>query len=148
MKKLYFKSILISDVQKHKAHFQEFIEGFNVVTSMDNHVGKSSLLKSLYYTLGAEVGYDDIWDKNSKLYVVTFCINGQDYRIVRFQKSFAIFKGDNLLLLTRNVSHDLAGVVEEILGFSVYLPNKTTKKIELAPPVFTFMPYYIDQDTG
>lgn len=38
--------------------------------------------------------------------------------------------------------------LEEIFSFSVYLPNKTTKKIEMAPPAFTFMPYYIDQDTG
>lgn len=148
MNEMYFKSILISDVQTHKAHFQEFSKGFNVITSTDNHVGKSSLLKSLYYTLGAEVGYDAVWDKNSKLYEVNICVNGQDYRVVRFQKNFAIFCGDNLILLTRSVSRDLAKKLCEILGFSVYLPNKGTKKTELAPPVFTFMPYYIDQDTG
>ncbi len=148
MNEMYFKSILISDVQKHKAYFQRFSKGFNVITSIDNHVGKSSLLKSLYYTLGAEVEYDAIWDKNSKLYEVNICVNGQDYRVARFQKNFAIFRGDDLILLTRSVSRDLAKKLCEILGFSVYLPNKNTKKTELAPPVFTFMPYYIDQDTG
>lgn len=148
MNELYFKSILISDVQMHKARFQEFSKGFNVITSKDNHVGKSSLLKSLYYTLGAEVEYDAIWDKNSKLYVVDICVNGQDFRIVRFQKSFAVFREDELILLTRSVSRGLASKLSEILGFSVYLPNKNTQKIEMAPPAFTFMPYYIDQDTG
>lgn len=28
------------------------------------------------------------------------------------------------------------------------MANKKTNKIELAPPAFTFMPYYIDQDRG
>lgn len=148
MSEMYFKSILISDIQAHKACFQEFSKGFNVITSTDNHVGKSSLLKSLYYAMGAEVEYDSIWDKNSKLYVVKFCVDNQEFRIARFQKSFAVFMGDKLILLTRSVSHDLAKKLGEILGFTVYLPNKKTKKIEMAPPAFTFMPYYIDQDTG
>lgn len=148
MKEMYFKNILISDVVKHKARFQEFSKGFNVITSTENHVGKSSLVKSLYYTLGAEVGYDNIWDKNTKLYVVTINVDGMDYKVARFQKNFAIFEGESLILLTNSVSRDLAKKIEEILGFSIYLPNKRSKKIELAPPAFTYMPYYIDQDTG
>lgn len=148
MNELYFKNILIADVQAHKARFQEFSKGFNVITSTDNHVGKSSLLKSIYYALGAEVEYDAIWNKNSKLYAVDICVSGRDFRIVRFQKSFAVFQEDKLILLTRSVSRELANKLSEILGFSVYLPNKNTKKIEIAPPAFTFMPYYIDQDTG
>lgn len=91
MNKMYFKDILICDVQDHTACFHEFTEGFNVITSQDNHVGKSSLLKSLYYTLGAEVEFDPVWNKNTKLYVVTICANGNHYKIARFQKSFAIF---------------------------------------------------------
>lgn len=145
---MYFKSILISDINSKKARFQQFSRGYNVVTSEDNHVGKSSMLKSLYYSLGAEVEYDTIWDKNSKLYVSNVSIDEDDYIFVRFQKSFAIFKNEELILLTRSVSRDLTKKIGEILGFSIYLPNKTTKKIEIAPPVFTYMPYYIDQDNG
>lgn len=148
MNEMFFKSILIADIKTHKARFQEFSKGYNVITSTDNHVGKSSLLKSLYYTLGAEVEYDAIWDKNTKLYAVEICINGQDFRVVRFQKSFAAFRENELVLLTRSVSRELASKFGEILGFSVFLPNKNTQKIEMAPPAFTFMPYYIDQDSG
>lgn len=148
MNEMYFKNILISDVQARTARFQEFSKGFNVVTSQDNHVGKSSLLKSLYYTLGTEVDYDPVWDKRTKLYAVTICVNGIDYRVARFQKSFVVFKGTELILMTRSVSHDLAKMYEELFSFAVYLPNKETKKIEMAPPAFSFMPYYIDQDTG
>ena len=148
MKEMYFKNILISDINKHTARFQTFQKGFNVITSADNHVGKSSLLKSLYYVLGAEVEFDKVWDKNNKLYIAEINIDDKDYTIARFIKKFAIFSEGKLVLLTDSVSRDLAKKYESMFSFSIYLPNKKTKKIEIAPPAFTFMPYYIDQDKG
>lgn len=148
MNEMYFKSILIADIEKHTAKFQELKKGINVITSTDNHVGKSSLLKSLYYALGAEVEYDTVWDANTKLYIVKVSINEKDYTVARFQKNFAVFDEEKLVLLTNSVSRDLAKLYEEIFSFSIYLPNKKTNKTELAPPVFSFMPYYIDQDRG
>ena len=44
MSEMYFKSILIADIVSHKARFQQFQKGLNVITSTNNHVGKSSLL--------------------------------------------------------------------------------------------------------
>jgi len=148
MNEMYFKNILIADLKDRTARFQEFEKGFNVITSNENHVGKSSLLKSLYYTLGAEVDYDSVWNKNTKIYIVEICVNDKTYKVARFQKRFALFEEDKLTLLTKSVSHDLAKKYEEIFSFSIYLPNKETKKIEMTPPVFTFLPYYIDQDKG
>ncbi|MDF2943917.1 MAG: hypothetical protein K0S01_2775 [Herbinix sp.] len=148
MKEMCFSNILIADINQKTAHFHEFDKGFNVITSQDNHVGKSSMLKSLYYAMGAEVEFDNVWDKNTKLCIVEFCINNIKYKIARLQKSFVLFSEGKLLLTTRSVSHDLAKEYETIFSFSVYLSNKKTMKTELAPPAFTFMPYYIDQDTG
>lgn len=148
MKEVYFKSLMIADIQKQTACLQTFEKGFNVVTSTDNHVGKSSLLKSLYYCLGAEVKYDHVWDKNSKLYITTLCVDEKEYRIARQMKRFAIFEGEKLLHITDNVTEELASYLGDIFDFAVYLPNKETRKVEMAPPVFTFMPYYIDQDLG
>ena len=45
MKEVYFKQIMIADLQNKTARVQPFEKGLNVVTSIDNHVGKSSLLK-------------------------------------------------------------------------------------------------------
>ena len=70
------------------------------------------------------------------------------YTIVRQKRNFLIFKGDNLIAECTRVTHELALILEEIFGFSVYLPDKTQKKHVLAPPVFTYLPYYIDQDSG
>ena len=145
---MLFKEILIADLKTHKAYRQQFSAGLNVVTSRENHVGKSSLLKSLYYTLGAEVEYDHEWDKSSKLYIVTIDTKGNEYRIVRFCKRFAVFSQDKLLLLTDSVTKELSPLLEKIFGFAVYLPSKKTSKVELSPPAFSFLPYYIDQDNG
>ena len=145
---MLFKEILIADINTHKAYRQHFSAGLNVVTSRDNHVGKSSLLKSLYYTLGAEVEYDHEWGRSSKLYILTFEVKKKEYRIVRFCKRFAVFCQGKLLLLTDSVTKELSPLLEKIFGFAVYLPNKKTSKVELSPPAFSFLPYYIDQDNG
>ena len=146
MKEVYFKSLMIADLQNRTARIQLFEKGLNVVTSADNHVGKSSLLKSLYYTLGAEVDYDSVWDKQSKLYIATLAVGEKEYRVARFLKRFAVFEGEKLLKITDSVTKELAPLLGEIFDFSVYLPRKDTGKVEMAPPVFTFMPYYIDLD--
>ena len=148
MKEVYFKQIMIADLQNKTARVQPFEKGLNVVTSIDNHVGKSSLLKSLYYTLGAEVDFDSVWDRQSKLYVVTLSVDETEYCIARFMKRFAVFEGKTLLKITDSVTQELAPLLGDIFDFSVYLPNKDTGKVEMAPPAFTFMPYYIDQDKG
>lgn len=149
MSSMFFKSILIADVQKHTARIVPFEQGLNVVTSTENHVGKSSVIKSLYDTLGAEVKFDARWDKDSKLSSVIIDVDGVEYRIVRFIRRFAVFKGTELLLLTDSVTKELAPKLSEIFNFSVYLAEKGEKKrVVQAPPAFTFMPYYIDQDKG
>lgn len=148
MNEMYFKNILIADIKDHTARFQEFDKGFNVITSRENHVGKSSMLKSLYYALGADVEYDTVWDKNTKIYIVEFCINDKHYKLARFMKNFALFENGKLSFITKSRSRDLAAKYEELFSFAVYLPNKDTKKIEIASPEYTFLPYYIDQDKG
>ena len=148
MKEMYFDNILIADIVEKTAYIHNFEKGFNVVTSQDNHVGKSSLLKSLYFAMGAEVDFDNVWNKNTKLYVVEFYIDEIKFRLARWQKSFALFRETELILTTKSVSRDLAREFEKIFSFAIYMANKKTNKIELAPPAFTFMPYYIDQDRG
>ena len=146
---MFFKDILIADIDKHTARYAVFKDGLNVVTSTDNHVGKSSLVKSLYYALGTEVKFDNAWSKSTKVTAVRIEVNGEEYRFVRYLRRFALFKKNDLVLLTDSVTHELAPKLEELFGFSIYLAEKgEVKKVIQAPPAFTFMPYYIDQDTG
>lgn len=146
---MFFKDILIADIDRHTAHYIQLNPGLNVVTSADNHVGKSSLVKSLYHALGAEVQFDKTWSKSTKVTAVRFDVNGTEYRIIRFQRKFALLQDNHLILLTDSVTRGLAPKFEELFNFSIYLAEKSeSKKVIQAPPVFTFMPYYIDQDIG
>ena len=148
MREMVFNNILIADIVQKKAHFQSFDKGLNVVTGSDNHVGKSSLLKSLYHTLGANVGFDNVWGLHSKLFIVNFTANEVSYRISRFMNTFAVFQDDRLVLFTDSVTKELAPFLEKVFSFGVYLNEKNTDRVSLAPPVFTYLPYYIDQDKG
>lgn len=149
MSSMFFKNILIADVQNHTARYVQFQKGLNVITSKDNHVGKSSVVKSLYDALGAEVHFDPSWGKDTKLVAVTIDVDDEEYRVIRFVKKYAILKGKELILLDDSVTRKLAPQLAKIFDFSVYLAEKgESKKVVQAPPAFTFMPYYIDQDKG
>ena len=50
---------------------------------MIDHVGKSLICKSLYYTFGAEVFFSDAWKRVNSLYWLIFDIDGKEYKIVR-----------------------------------------------------------------
>ena len=46
-------------------------------------------------------------------------------------------------------SPEIAPKLAEVFDFYVYLSEKNDeKRVVQAPPAFTFMPYYIDQDNG
>ena len=81
----------------------------------------------------------------SLIHILDFCVDNIDYRIVRQIKSFAVFKGEELILVTSKVMSELAPLLEKIFHFGIYLDSKKDGRVTLAPPVFTFLPYYIDQ---
>ncbi len=148
MSNLVFTNLLVADITKRVAKSIDFVPGFNIFTSTENHVGKSSMAKSLYYCLGAEIEYDNMWEKLGKLYVLSFSIDSTEYKIARLYSSFAVFKNKELVLLTDKATSGLSKFLSSVLNFSVFLPNKNSKMQELAPPAFLFLPYYIDQDRG
>ena len=52
---LIFSSIYLVDLTNKEAKKVYFESGKNLITSSHNHLGKSVIMKSLYYTLGADV---------------------------------------------------------------------------------------------
>ena len=77
MSEMYFTKLLVVDVNEKEASYHRFSKGFNVITGRDNHVGKSTILKSLFFALGAEVYYSSKWNKQSKMYVLQRkCLSG------------------------------------------------------------------------
>jgi len=146
---ILFKSIFIFDTINERACFHEFKKGLNVITSSQNHVGKSSLIKSLYYALGAEVNFDKDWNKQNKIVLLKFSVDEIYYSICRLNSKYIIFNNKNdIIKMTNKDSKELSKALSDIFKLTIFLPNKLDDKIERTPPVFMYLPYYIDQDTG
>ena len=60
----------------------EFSEGVNIIQG-NNDTGKSSLLKSIYYTFGADPSMHPIWDSANPISIIDFEYDSKKYTIMR-----------------------------------------------------------------
>lgn len=93
MKRLVFKEVSILSKIEKAARTETFDPALNLLTG-ENDVGKSTLIKSLYHTLGADVpGLQNArWKKAKHIYCVRFELDGKDYTIIRDEKYFGVFE--------------------------------------------------------
>lgn len=115
----------------------------------ENDVGKSSVIKSIYWTLGAEASkvHPNWMEANIKA-LLTFIVDDVRYRVLRDRKSFSFFTDDGKLVFRANsVVKELAPFMAELLDFKLVLSNRDGEP-ETPPPAYAFLPFYIDQDNG
>ena len=128
----------------------EFKTGKNIITSSQkdgSKRGKSTLTKSIYYTLGADCFFDDKWNISDKMYILDFTVNKESYYIFRFDRLFKVYSRDNFKeLFKTNLREEIAKYLKTIFNFAVQLPNKQTNNLEITPPAFNYLLNYIDQD--
>lgn len=147
--KMIFKELYLFSPQEKKAKRVEFADGLNIITSSQEdgtNRGKSVVMRSLYHALGAESLFEGKWNKREKVYILRFEVDGRNYYIYRSDSLYKIFDGNKQLLSLTNHSSKLAEELKKITGFAVMLPNKTTDKLEITPPVYNYLPYFLDQD--
>ena len=145
---IIFKKILIVDILNKFAKKVEFSNEKNLVTSPKNGKGKSTIIKSLYHTLGANGVFDTNIELNTMLFEIEFMYNKQTYKIVRYREHYLIFKNNKFIKIIREDNIiDLSDFYKNELGLYVYLKNRSGT-IELAPPAYSFIPYYLDQDNS
>lgn len=78
----------ILDFKNKEAQNFDFKAGTNLIVSKGNTKGKSSLLKSMYYTLGFNVHqFPSNWNINFMYFQIEVLINNVKYNITR-QKIF------------------------------------------------------------
>jgi len=148
MKNLRFEKLELLSTVERKARTIKFHPRLTVIIG-ENDVGKSSIIKSLYWAFGAPVYMHSEWVKAKVKARVTFTIDGEMYAIVRDGQAFGIFDAaGELLLATRNVTSELGPFLAGKLDFGLVLPNKASGVPETPPPAYAFMPFYVDQDLG
>lgn len=149
MKKyLYFNSISIINNDNQTGKFVKFKKGINVVTSHKeangNYVGKSSLLRALYHSLGADGKYSTLWKSDGeKIYILDFSFDDKDYIMLRLDKLFKLFYDGKCLFSVSNRG-DLSEKLNQIFNKPIYLPSYNDN-YKLASPAFNYLFYYVDQ---
>jgi predicted nucleic acid-binding Zn-ribbon protein len=152
MKSLVFKEVLILSKVEKAARKETFSASINVLTG-ENDVGKSTLIKSLYHTLGADVPQlqNTRWKRAKSIYCVRLALGSDEYFVLRDEKYFGVFDGaGNLLGRYTGISGDkgVAHFINPLFNFRIELERTDDSKLGLAGPAYYFLPFYVDQDEG
>jgi hypothetical protein len=152
VKKLTFKNIWILSKAEKKGISLSLTPSVNLLTG-ENDVGKSTLVKSLYHSLGADTPQlnNSVWKKANPIYCVHVEVAGEGYYIVRDEKYFGVFD-QNKILISRHTGitgeKGIAHFLNPKLKFNIELERQANSKLGLAGPAFYFLPFYVDQDEG
>lgn len=114
----------------------------------ENHVGKSSLIKSLYYTLGASPNImHPKWLGAEPICLLTFTVDDIEYSILRRKNFFAVYNSSKECIGTFDkITDGLGPFLSKLLKYNIKLPNKENRLIT-PPPAYFFLPFYLDQDS-
>lgn len=148
MKKLRFESLELLSLKERRARRIRFHPKMTVIIG-ENDVGKSSVIKSIYWTLGAEAAkVHPSWVEANIKSLLTFTLDDVRYRVLRERNNFSFFTDDGKLAMRANsVVKELAPFIAELLDFKLVLSNRAGEP-EIPPPAYAFLPFYIDQDDG
>lgn len=145
-KQLIIKQLRILSIPEKSAKLVTFHPQRNLITG-ENDVGKSSIIKSIYHTLGADVHFDNVWAKSNSISLLTFTFDDTDYSILRARNHFGIFDtNSNLIQSFDSIIKGLSPFFAKLFNNKLQLKQTQTNKRISASPAIQFLPFYIDQD--
>jgi hypothetical protein len=144
MKSFLFENIWLLSRQDQRARAVGFHPKKNLIVGR-NHTGKSSLIKTLFRTLGARPqGELTQWDENT-ISVVAFSIAQNKYRAVHQRGYRALFDEVGNLIAAANSHEEWTEIFARAVGFNLVLTDKSSETVPADPRCF-FLPFYINQD--
>ncbi|WP_066721965.1 ATP-binding protein [Sphingomonas pituitosa] len=148
MKRLSFESLELLSLKERSARQIRFHQTLTVIKG-ENDVGKSSVIKSIYWALGAEPEkLHTKWVSANVKACLRFSVDGVPYAAVRDQNTIGIFDAaGSPLIVTSQITKELAPYIAKLIDFGIVLNNRGGTP-EIPPPAYAFLPFYIDQDHG
>jgi DNA repair ATPase RecN len=114
-----------------------------------NDTGKSCLVRSLYYSLGAETHQQPTWLEDNVCYLLDFKIDNVKYSILRAEETFGLFDSDKKLIGTyRSVTNELTPKLAELFDYKIQLFDNKKGSSVIPPPAYIYSFFYIDQDSS
>lgn len=158
MRKLIINKFVILSEQEKSAAEYLFDSKMNVIIG-GNKSGKSSLAKSILYTLGCDVVFENEWQYLGKTYLLFFEFDNESYSIKRVNLTgkYHSQKGSNVFELvnlnTNEINRydkttDLATFLNKLFGLEIQLLTRKTLEITQIFPNHMFLLNYLDQDTS
>ncbi len=143
MQHLRFKQLLVLS-NSAKSGNQFLFKRLNLIIANDNSVGKSTLAKLLFWSLGCEPDLDTTWRNFDCSTIITFTVGDEQYEIKRYKNEISL-KDKSSITTYPKITGDYATRLSEIVNFKALLPNQHSGELETPPPAFYFLPFYIDQ---
>jgi len=148
MKNFVLREMLLASFRTKTARRVVFDPNVTIVKG-NNETGKSSLIKSILRTFGAEPAkVHPSWDQAEVRSVVRFEIDGKQYAMLRHGGTYAMFDAEARRLQNfSSVTNELGPFFANLVGFGLRLPGRSGVLGPL-PPAFYFLPFYMDQDAS
>lgn len=141
---MIIKRLIILDYINKRANEFNFSSKVNIITSNGTTVGKSSLIKSLYYALGYAIKqFPHGWNEKDMRFRVDIMIGDLSYTIIRNDTLFYVSDVPEALNLK-----EYSEWLQNRLGINMRLKLKGSSSQELSSVYATeiLTPFYIDQD--
>jgi len=149
MKRLIFHSMLVLSESERAARTIKFHKRRTILKG-PNDTGKSSLIKTLYWTFGAEPrNLHPAWIAANVASAVSFSLDDTKYRMLRDGGRFTLFDhNDRRIESFKRVTSELAPYFARLCNFPLRLVGRGNQEETQAPPAFMFLPFYFDQDSS
>lgn len=144
MRSLQFQRLVLISDSKNLANQFEFPKRLNLVTGNDNSIGKSTLVKNLFWALGCDPEFDEEWKTNDIKAILYFTVDNILYIASRYHDSIIFGQADSQLKKYPKITGEYSQIFSDIVNFDLKLVNRSDD-LECPPPAYYFLPFYIDQ---
>lgn len=135
MPNLKFKQLLVLSSSARSANQFTFGPSLNLITANDNNVGKSTIVKLLFWTFGCEPFFDTNWTNTDSRTIVAFEIGTKSYEIYRYKSIIKLKEADSDVIETyTEVTKEFSKRIAAMFSFHALLPTRKDKLVE-PPPV-------------
>lgn len=143
------KIIIISKTEESSIEVP-LTKGLNIIIGK-NKTGKSSLIKTIFYSLGCEIKFDEDWEKLNKRSIISFSIGSSYFLVERTDNIYTLYASSEDLTSVYYIGtytySEFSAKFLELFDMHVTWITKNGDDKPVAPPyIFSFQ--YIDQDKG
>jgi len=145
MKSFRFVNIWLLSHRDRKARHVNFHPKKNLLRGR-NHTGKTSLIRSLFETLGANPqGKLEAWDENTAC-LLEFSVGGRHFFALHQNGRRALFNANREMIVATSNFGEWSKNFCDVTDFNLVFTDKKESEIRPADPACFFLPFYVNQD--